>query len=249
MPSLGRQIRFLASVSSAQEAGLAVGAGADIVDGKDPISGALGALPVATVRAIRSAVARPIPVSATVGDLPADGDLWSGRVREMAATGVDYVKIGVFPGGDARAAIERVGRLDLGVTRLVGVLLADLRPELGLIATMARAGFAGVLLDTAQKSGPPLPGLLGAADIAEFIGAVRRAGMLAGLAGSLQPAHIPPLAALGPDIMGFRGALCADGDRGATLDPMRARRVRDQLRSVRSESPAAAGPGLETSIA
>ncbi|RZK86999.1 MAG: hypothetical protein EOO66_20930, partial [Methylobacterium sp.] len=43
--------RLLVSVRDADEAVMATRAGADLVDAKDPVRGALGALPVETIRA------------------------------------------------------------------------------------------------------------------------------------------------------------------------------------------------------
>ena len=44
------------------------------------------------------------PVSATVGDLPPERRaLLAAAARATAATGVDIVKLGFFPGGDHRA--------------------------------------------------------------------------------------------------------------------------------------------------
>ena len=48
---------------------------------------------------------------------------------------------------------------------------------------------------------------------------VREAGLFAGLAGSLRATHVATFASLAPDVLGFRGALCKDGDREAPIDP------------------------------
>ena len=50
-PTTPGMVRLLASVASGSELGLAMRLGADIVDLKDPAQGALGAWPVAAVRA------------------------------------------------------------------------------------------------------------------------------------------------------------------------------------------------------
>ncbi len=217
-PRDGR-VRFLASVTNAAEAEICVAGGADIVDAKNPSRGALGALDHAIVRAIRAAVPARTPVSATIGDLPCDPLTVARAVEAMAATGVDYVKIGLFPEGDAAAAIARLAA-EVGPARLVGVLLADLAPDFSLVPKMARAGFAGVLIDTADKSGPPLPDLLGRDALARFIETARDHGLFAGLAGSLRLCHIPSLLDLRPDILGFRGALCGKGVRTGGVDSL-----------------------------
>ena len=210
--------RFLASVTSESEASLAALLGADIIDCKDPLSGALGALPRAVVRSIRAGLPRHIPVSATIGDMPGEPVRVAGAVRAMAATGVDFVKVGVFPEGDVSGTVAKLGELRLEGPRLVGVLFADRQPSFGLIGLMRRAGFAGVMLDTAGKSGGTLldhlpPGMLSA-----FIGVAREAGLFAGLAGALRLDQVPDLLRLGPDILGFRGALCRGARRESGID-------------------------------
>ena len=98
-------VAMLASVTSLEEAELVAAGGADIIDCKDPARGALGALPLAEVAAIRARLPEAV-ISATIGDLPADPALLVGSARAMAATGVDYVKVGIFPGGDADAQLQ-----------------------------------------------------------------------------------------------------------------------------------------------
>jgi uncharacterized protein (UPF0264 family) len=216
----GRRPRLLISVMTVAEARLAVAAGADIVDAKDATVGALGALPIATVAAIRAAVPAHMTVSATVGDLPAAPDVVCPAVVAMAGTGVDHVKIGIFPGGDARATIAALGRLDLatplGRPTLVGLLLADRAPDVGLVPAMAAAGFAGVMLDTADKTGRSMPDVLDVATRAAFLATARRHGLFTGLAGSLRVCHVAALAQAGADVLGFRGAAC-DGGRWGRL--------------------------------
>jgi (5-formylfuran-3-yl)methyl phosphate synthase len=221
--------RFLASVMSAPEALTALAAGAEIIDGKNPAAGALGALPHATVRAIVEAVGHTVPVSATIGDLPANPDVLCDAAIAMAATGIDLVKIGFFDGGDAKASIAALGRLDLGQTRLVGLLLADRNPDLNLVAAMADAGFAGVMLDTATKDGRALPDVMSTAEISRFVDAARAVGLFVGLAGALRLEHIPIIAALTPDVMGFRGALCSGKRREGSIEEGAVRAVAREL--------------------
>ena len=109
-----RPVSFLASVTSEVEAQTCVALGADIIDAKNPVTGALGALPAARVRAIFESVSGRVPVSATIGDLPTDPELVSTAVRATAATGIDIVKIGFWPGGDGQATLQRLSNLALG---------------------------------------------------------------------------------------------------------------------------------------
>jgi uncharacterized protein (UPF0264 family) len=231
-----RRIEFLASVRSEGEAQIALAGGADVIDCKEPSSGALGACTPAVVAAVRRAMPARVRVSATIGDLPCRAaDLLAGT-RAMAATGVDYVKIGLFPGGEPAHAVAALGesarasRGQLGRARLVAVLFADLQPEFAIIPALARAGFAGVMLDTAGKGKTTLVDFLTQAELRRFITEAHSCGLFAGLAGSLRLEHIPQLAALQPDLLGFRGALCRGHARQGELN---AEAVRVAARAVR----------------
>lgn len=228
LKTAGHPVRFLASVTSVAEAEICVAAGADVIDCKDPSRGALGALALDTVRAIRAAVPKSIPVSATIGDLPSDPMPVVWAVEAVAARGVDVVKIGVFPEGDPETMIARAGAARLAGARLVGVLLVDLDPDWTLISRMAQAGFAGVMLDTADKIAPWACSDF-MRDVEKFIARARAAGLFAGLAGSLRLGQIPKLIDAGPDILGFRSALCHEGRRLAEIDPERVAAVRKAI--------------------
>jgi (5-formylfuran-3-yl)methyl phosphate synthase len=220
---------FLASVTTVEEALTAVRCGVDIVDCKDPAHGALGALPVARVEQIRASLPRTITVSATIGDLPAHPETIATAARAMAASGCDLIKIGFFPGGNPRATITALADVmaEVAPCRIVGLLLADRGPDLALVADMAKAGFTGVMLDTAGKSGG-LGDHMSSAALSAFISSARRHGVFAGLAGSLQIVDIPALMRLKPHVLGFRGALCAGRVRTNALSA-------DAVAAVRAE--------------
>lgn len=210
-------IKFLASVTTVEEARLAASCGAAIIDCKDPARGALGALPVETVAAIAKSLPRHITLSATIGDLTAQPGPVTEATLAMAQTGTDIVKIGFFPGGDARATIAALGQLRLGNVGLVGLLLADRDPDFTLIHDMADSGFAGVMLDTAGKSNGGLRSHLAEPALSQFIALARKRGLFAGFAGSLALSDIAPLMRLKPNILGFRGALCIGAIRTGHL--------------------------------
>ncbi len=210
---------FLASVTSADEAEIALQGGADIIDCKDPASGALGALSLETVRDIVGRVGGRASVSATVGDLPSDAQIMTAAAAAMTETGVDVVKIGFFGAEDPRAAIDSIGAECSGSTKLVAVLMADRAPDFAVVPALRAAGFAGVMLDTAGKEGGSLTSVLPHARLAEFIRTARAHDLFAGLAGSLAEGDIASLARLHPDMLGFRGALCSGGRKGAIEGP------------------------------
>lgn len=238
---------WLASVVDAAEARLALDAGAGIVDAKNPRRGALGDLPHAAVRAIVEVVAGRMPVSATVGDFPdMEPDAVRAAVAAMAGTGVDFVKIGCFPSPALPACIDALAPL-AARHALIAVLFADRDPDFAWIPRLAERGFRGVMLDTAGKAGGGLTHCQPPAQLATFVAQARRHSLLSGLAGSLRLADIPALAALAPDYLGFRGALCAGHARTTALDVEALAAVSRAMRRYRK--PRAAAPVFHPSTA
>jgi len=209
---------LLASVISAEEAEVALAHGADVVDLKDADSGPLGALPTDVVRAAVAAIARRRPTSAVTGNLPMQTDAIVSAVTAMAATGVDYVKVGLFPGPGRPDCIRALSAL-ARKTKIVGVMFADQGADETLVSAMAAAGFAGAMLDTASKASGRLLDHVDIASLGTFVDACRQHNLLAGLAGSLEPPDIPRLLLVAPDYLGFRRALCVNQDRAARIDP------------------------------
>jgi uncharacterized protein (UPF0264 family) len=209
---------FLASVMSADEAETVLALGADIVDLKDPHRGALGALPLDVLREALARVGGRRPVSATVGDLPMEPDRVAAATARTGETGVDFVKVGLFPGGDRLACLDALAVQAAQGLRLVAVMFADQAPDFTLIEHLAERGFAGVMLDTAGKQGGGLRRHLDEAALRGFVERAKAVDLLAGLAGSLTLGDVPALLSLGPDYLGFRGALTG-GARETSLDP------------------------------
>jgi uncharacterized protein (UPF0264 family) len=208
---------MLASVRSLDEALIALEGGADLIDLKEPARGALGALDHAAVRICVQAVGGRRPVSATIGDLPSmDPQMMVEAVERMAATGVDFIKIGFFSHPQASECANALSRL-ASRTRLIAVMFADEPYDLASADVLSRNRFAGVMLDTAHKTGKTLCEWRTGKELADFVSRGRHSGLLTGLAGSLGREDIPPLLAIGPDYLGFRGALCRDGDRKRIL--------------------------------
>lgn len=212
-----RMTLFLASVRTEAEAEIALRARADIVDLKDPAHGALGALDRATTKAIVSAVAGRVPVSATIGDLPMRPPAIREAVLDRSACGVDFVKLGLFPDGDPQGCLDGLRTVARSV-RLIIVLFADRWPGLDAVAAAARMGACGIMLDTAGKGSGALLEHLDLQDVARFVAKAKAHRLTAGISGSLTGAEIPALLALQPDLLGFRGALCR-ASRNSSLDP------------------------------
>jgi len=219
---------LLASVTDSDEAEIAIEHGADIVDLKDPSKGALGAWPVEAVRGGVRAVAGRRPVSAVTGDLPMEPEVISAVVGDMAHAGVDYVKVGLFPGPRRPDCIRALSDLARN-TKIVAVMFADAEPAFDLVPVMAECGFAGAMLDTAHKGTGRLLDRMDMATLKDFVGRCQSNSLMAGLAGSLEAPDVPRLLLLGPDVLGFRGALCAEQDRRGRIDATALRMLRELI--------------------
>lgn len=226
--------RLLASVATLAEVELALAAGADLIDLKDPAAGALGAWPLAGLGAAVALVAGRRTVSATVGDLPPEASILSSAAQATAATGVDIVKLGFLAGADHRDLAQELAPMARGGTRLVAVLMADTAPDLGLAGSLAEAGFFGVMLDTADKASGGLLRHQAVHDLARFVADGHAHGLRVGLAGSLRLEDVAVLTPLGPDFLGFRGALCHAG-RGSAMDGQRLSELRRTLDAARRQ--------------
>jgi (5-formylfuran-3-yl)methyl phosphate synthase len=212
-------MRMLVSVRSVDEALLAATGGADFIDLKEPSAGALGGLPVATIRAIVAALRErgiALPLSATIGDLSTD-DVAAvlAQVQAVGACGVDYVKVGIVHDDGAAAVLAA---LAASPHQIVPVFIADHGLDAALVDQACELRFPAVMLDTADKLAGSLFDVVSLPELRQFVAQVRRSVALAGLAGALRLQHLPLLEEIVPDFAGFRSAVC-DADRRAALDP------------------------------
>ncbi len=217
-------MKLLVSVRSVEEALLVADGGADFIDLKEPGAGALGGLPIATIRAIVEALRQhgsSLPVSATIGDVPmSEGARIMACVDAVGACGVDHVKVGIERAPQALAVLDA---LKASGGSVIPVFIADRGLAWAHVEHACAAGFPGLMLDTADKHAGSLFDVMPMAALQRFITSVRsvRAGTaMVGLAGALRTSHEPLLRALAPDFAGFRTAVCA-GDRSASIDPQR----------------------------
>ena len=214
-------IRVLVSVRSVAEADLVATGGAHFIDLKEPSQGALGGLPLPVIHNILASLRAQgcgLPVSATIGDVAmgAVDDILQ-RVQAVGACGVDYVKVGITRSAGAAAVLDALAGCGLPV---VPVFIADQGVDNAQWQRALGLGFAGVMVDTADKLAGSLFEVMTDAQLAALVVAARQAGVMVGLAGALRLAHVDRLAALAPDFAGFRSAVC-DGDRSGSLVPER----------------------------
>lgn len=227
-------IRLLVSVRSVEEALLVAEGGADFIDLKEPAQGALGGLPEATIHDIVAALraqGSALPVSATIGDMPMhELDEILARVARVGACGVDIVKVGIERAPAAGAALRALA----GCGRpLVPVFIADRGLDERAVSLALSLGFAGVMVDTADKRAGSLFDVLPPDTLRRFVAMAREADAMVGVAGALRREQAPQIAALQPDFAGFRSAVCA-GERSGALEAQRLRELVVAMREAQA---------------
>src|SRR5690606_4165751 len=100
-----------------------------ILDMKNPAAGALGRLPLKTIKEIAVMARGIVTTSATIGDLPMDAGLLAAATAEVMATGVDIVKIGFFGHETHTECAHAVAESSQGKVGLVAVMMADDHPN------------------------------------------------------------------------------------------------------------------------
>lgn len=215
--------QLLISVTSVEEAKIALKNGADFIDLKDPGQGALGALPVETVQEIADFVHAQIQqggrqVSATIGDLPMQPNLILERVLALAKTNVDIIKIGFFETADYQVCLDALKLHARKGIKLIAVLFAEFHYPEYLVGAIREAGFYGLMVDTARKDGRTFLNYCSEVGMKAFSEKVQKHGLIFGLAGSLNIQHVDIVKRINPTYIGFRGGVSVNNRREQYLD-------------------------------
>jgi uncharacterized protein (UPF0264 family) len=211
--------KWLASIQSLEEAQTLVGLLPDILDIKNPSQGALGALSVADVAEIVTFIAGRCETSATVGDLAMQAEVINPAIKAMADSGVDYIKVGLFPAHDLSDCLTAMtATIESLPVPVSAVLFADSWPQQDIFALLKVTGFSGVMVDTAIKDGQHLLDHWESHQLAAFVSGAHQQNLMCGLAGALRQQDVYTLQPFGADYLGFRSALCESLQRTAALN-------------------------------
>jgi uncharacterized protein (UPF0264 family) len=155
-------------------------------------------------------------------------------VAALRDSGVDYIKVGIeaASGPAAAAVLDALAAAHTapGVAE-VPVFIADAGLDLALLEHALARNFAVCMVDTADKPRGSLFDVTTLDTLHRFVRLAREAGARVGLAGALRLQHLPLLAELAPDFVGFASAVCR-GDRGAALDPLLLRDLAARLHAA-----------------
>ena len=212
--------QLLTSVKNVDEAMIASYAGINLIDLKDPATGALGALTVETIAAIVDRLSKErkptVMLSATVGEGHASLEALIADIETYSQLGLDIIKIAVTNLFLEERFFDEIEVLTNHGVRLVAVFFAEEDVNLGLIAQMAKVGFYGVMLDTQYKQ-RSLLAVKSAAELSTFVTHGKKNQLVTGLAGSINAQHIATLTQYQPDFIGMRGGLCEGDSRTEKL--------------------------------
>jgi uncharacterized protein (UPF0264 family) len=231
--------RLLISVVSAQEALLAQESGADIIDIKDPARGPLGMpdpqVAIQTVGALMAGYERPAPTSMALGELIDKPNLTQAPrgvlFAKAALAGADENWPALFretfaPRPDITPVLALYAPMDQAEADRLGPAHSDMTRTLTLAQA---AGARGVLFDTFTKDGRSLLDTLCWPLLPTLLDHARALGLWTALAGSLRTGHLPEVIQLRPDIIGMRGAACANHDRNAGIDAGKIREIKQAM--------------------
>lgn len=220
---------LLVSVRSAEEARLAIDAGVDVLDVKEPARGSLGTADRTTIAEIAALAADRVPLSVALGELVALADEPD---RADLPPGVRYAKLGLSQCAGrsdwdkrwaAWAAALPADVLPVAVAYADDHLAAS-PPEAEVLAMAARYGAAAVLIDTFDKQDGNLLTHWNATRLEWLLAVAQQVHMPVVLAGSLTLPQIERLLPLQPWLVAVRGAACQAG-RESPLDPARLRQL------------------------
>tara|TARA_Y100000590_G_scaffold428476_1_gene539828 strand:+ start:6767 stop:7444 length:678 start_codon:yes stop_codon:yes gene_type:complete len=209
MPSLYKT-KILTSIKSLSEINLVLKKKVDIIDFKDPASGSLGDLPTKKINFFLKYIPSTQLTSATIGDIK-DLEEIKKKTIMLSKTKVDFIKIGFFFNENKIKSLVNLKKL--AKKKIIAVLFADNKPNLKVIKEIKKIKFDGILIDTENKKNGNLRNYLSKNRIKNFINASKKQNLSIGLAGSLNIKDINPLIELGPDYLGFRGAMCEKNKR------------------------------------
>ncbi|MFV0443635.1 MAG: (5-formylfuran-3-yl)methyl phosphate synthase [Planctomycetaceae bacterium] len=241
----GAPPRLLVSVRNADEARLAIAAGVDLLDCKEPLNGPLGRPDAATIRQIivaRDELAPWLAVSAALGELAEwqsaatvpTGDFLNDPAPNLVKVGLAGVASQPHWIDQWRRVRDRI---DVGTAQPVvhvAVCYADWRaagapnPD-AVVAAAIATECKGVLFDTWSKTGGNLLSILSVQSLAPVLRTIRSAGLFAALAGGLRLQDLSALRLMNFDILAVRGAACVSGNRIDRISAGQIVALREQL--------------------
>jgi uncharacterized protein (UPF0264 family) len=229
---------LLVSVRSAAEVVAALDGGADIIDVKEPAKGALAPAEAEVVAAVLDAVDGRVPVSAALGEWSPNAITEAHWHLELP---LQYVKWGLagyaHTPGWGEDLLDTRRELPIG-TEMVMVAYADWEraksvPPAEVAKFAKRFRFKAFLLDTWGKDGKTLLDFMTAKEVAELVDGLKRVYTTVAVGGSLRPEQLKQLKGVVPDYFAVRTSACAASKRDGAIDATRVRKWKELLAGVK----------------
>ena len=235
--------QLLISVKNVEETLIALEAGVDIIDLKDPENGALGALDIATSKSILQVISGAAIVSATVGEYHVCLSDLIFDIRARVEIGADIIKIAVSELLYKSDFMIEISKLTNQGIKIVAVFFADEPIDLNLLKKSQQIGCFGAMLDTRGKQQNLLQSLT-TSEIQIFIQKCNQHQLQSGFAGSLKSQDIENLIKFNPTYIGFRGGVCENNMRKSALSACKVLDVRNMLHAHNKINEKAQNQGL-----
>jgi uncharacterized protein (UPF0264 family) len=228
-------MQLLVSVRSVAEAEIALHAGADLIDVKEPAHGSLGRADDDTIAGVLDVVRQRQPVSAALGELVQQNPLPSMHGLRFAKWGLAGCA-GTPWERDLEAAGQKLRQRDSQCDP-VAVAYADWQraaaPQADqVVRFVINSGWQVLLFDTWKKDGATLFDWISPGSLRDLIERCRANHVRVALAGSLGFDQLSVVRDLEPNWLAVRGAVCRRGKRADAIDPARITRLANTLHQV-----------------
>jgi len=219
-------MKVLVSPKDIEEAKAVISGNADIVDVKNPKEGSLGANFPWVIKSIKQLVEEKgngMKMSAAIGDFDYKPGTASLAALGAAASGAEYIKIGLHKIKTREEAIDLLTGVVKAVKdfdptkKVVSAFYADYKrinsiSPFEIVEIGKEVDIDVAMVDTGIKDGRTTLEFLSEDELKSFVSESKSLGLVTALAGALRFEDIPVIKEIDPDILGVRGMGCG-GDR------------------------------------
>jgi hypothetical protein len=229
---------LLVSVRTAEEVAAALAGGADLIDVKEPAKGPLAPAEAEVVAAVIDAVDGKVPVSAALGEWSPNAITEAHWHLELPLQYVKWGLAGYAPApGWGEDLLDTRRELPIS-TEMVLVAYADWEraksvPPAEVAKFAKRFRFKAFLLDTWGKDGKTLLDFMSAKEVAGLVDGLKRVYTTVAVGGSLRPEQLKQLKGVAPDYFAVRTSACAAGKRDGVIDATRVKKWKELLAGVK----------------
>jgi len=215
-------MKVLVSPKDIDEAKAVISGNADIVDVKNPKEGSLGANFPWVIKSIKQLVEEKgngMKMSAAIGDFDYKPGTASLAALGAAASGAEYIKIGLHKIKTREEAIDLLTGVVKAVKdfdpskKVVSAFYADYKrinsiSPFEIVEIGKEVDIDVAMVDTGIKDGRTTLEFLSEDELKSFVSESKSLGLVTALAGALKFDDIPVIKAINPDILGVRGMVC-----------------------------------------